>query len=128
MRKLKLEGSAAASKGSLAQQAAGATRVTTPGGSGGKTAVEQEQDLADEPVLGPVLVDLKGAVLAAGLSRLSQSRRVVSLVPHHGPGVASALCRLGFEPVGDYVTLAKRLARPSEEAVQEAASKAVPVS
>ena len=61
VRKLKLEGTSTT--------AAGATTApsTTDAESDGKTEVEHEQDDdADEPVLGPLVVDLDGATLAGG--------------------------------------------------------------
>ena len=63
-------------------------------------------------------------LLAAGLDLL-QDREVFSLVPDYHPELASALERHGFEPAGEYITLAKRLAKPSEELAH--AAEAVPV-
>ncbi|MDO8616991.1 MAG: hypothetical protein Q7T33_14880 [Dehalococcoidia bacterium] len=67
-------------------------------------------------------------LLAAALARLSQSASVFSLIPHYNGAATAALSRHGFEPAGDYVMLAKRLAKPAEEVVQETAGKAIPVS
>ena len=41
---------------------------------------------------------------------------------------ALALEGLGFQPVGRYVVMAKRLAKPSEELVPERSGTAVPVN
>jgi hypothetical protein len=65
-------------------------------------------------------------LLAAGLDLL-QDRDVFSLVPDFQPELASALERYGFEPAGEYISLAKRLAKPSEELAREQAGEAVPV-
>lgn len=66
--------------------------------------------------------------LGVALSRLAQSSEILALTPHYIPAVVSALEDAGFEAAGDYVTLAKRLAKPAEELVQEATGKALPAS
>lgn len=73
--------------------------------------------------------EMDGLVQTA-LSRLRESQTVLTLVPAYDGALAASLTRAGFEPAAEYVTLAKRLAKPveEEEAVQEAARKAVPVS
>jgi len=50
------------------------------------------------------------------------------LAPRHAPGLVSALDRLGFEPAGEYCAMAKRLAKPAEELMPEAADEAITVS
>jgi hypothetical protein len=74
VRKLKLDGSVPAPSdgGTTAPTDASTTTSSTPpsmsdAGSDGKTEVEKEQDDASEPVLGPVLIDLKDATLASGI-------------------------------------------------------------
>jgi hypothetical protein len=71
--------------------------------------------------------DLQELVLAA-LSRLHASRDVLCLVPEYSSGWAAGLQRLGFQPVADYTSYAKRLVKPAEELAQEAAGQAIPVS
>jgi hypothetical protein len=71
--------------------------------------------------------DLQELVLAA-LSRLHASRNVLCLVPEYSSGWAASLQRLGFEPVAEYTSYAKRLVKPAEELAQEAAGQAIPVS
>ena len=71
--------------------------------------------------------DLQELVLAA-LSRLHASRDVLCLVPEYSSGWAASLQRLGFQPVADYTSYAKRLVKPAEELAQEAAGQAIPVS
>ncbi|MEX1193461.1 MAG: hypothetical protein WD904_11390 [Dehalococcoidia bacterium] len=66
-------------------------------------------------------------LMAAGLQVLGE-REVFCLAPQHAPGLTSALVRVGFGPVGDFETLAKRLARTVEELSPESAKKAIPVS
>jgi hypothetical protein len=66
--------------------------------------------------------------LDVALSRLAQSSQILALTPHYAPAVVAALEDAGFEAAGDFVTLAKRLAKPAEELVQEATGKALPVS
>ncbi len=64
----------------------------------------------------------------AALSRLSYRPGTLSLVPEHNPAVVRALREAGFVEAGEFVVLAKRLARPVGELAQEAAGSAVPVS
>lgn len=64
-------------------------------------------------------------LLAAGLEVL-QDREVFCLAPEHQPGLAAALERASFEPVGRYSAMARRLARPVEELATEPATEAVP--
>jgi hypothetical protein len=70
----------------------------------------------------------KDEVLLAGALELGDFHRLLTLAPSHDPGLALALKRLGFQPVGDYVLMAKRLARPAQELVRETSSNAVPVN
>jgi hypothetical protein len=62
VRKLKLEGSTAAADAGTA-----APSMSGPHDDG-STDVEHEHDAEDEPVLGPVVVDLKGTALSGGLT------------------------------------------------------------
>jgi hypothetical protein len=71
--------------------------------------------------------DLQELVLAA-LSRLHASRNVLCLVPEHSSSWAASLQRLGFQPVAEYTSYAKRLVKPAEELAQEHAGQAIPVS
>ena len=64
----------------------------------------------------------------SALARLSQSKRVQTLVRKEDEGLASTLSRCGFSPLADYTLMAKRLVEPTEELSPEAASTAVPVS
>jgi hypothetical protein len=64
----------------------------------------------------------------AALSRLHASRNVLCLVPEYSSGWAACLERLGFQPVADYTSYAKRLVKPAEELAQEHAGQAIPVS
>src|SRR5690242_15393964 len=65
VRKLKLEGTLAAADGGTS--ASSSMPSMSDGGSDGKTDVEKEHDDDSEPVLGPFLVDLSAATLAAGI-------------------------------------------------------------
>jgi hypothetical protein len=67
-------------------------------------------------------------VVSSALSRLSKSKRVLSLVPEYDTELASCLGRLGFEPIGEYATYARRLVKPIEELATETSGQAVPVS
>jgi hypothetical protein len=64
-------------------------------------------------------------LLAAGLEVL-QDRDVFCLAPEHQVGLAAALERALFEPVGRYSAMAKRIAKPVEELAPEHAGEAVP--
>ena len=67
-------------------------------------------------------------LLLAAISRVGQSGCLLTLVPRHDPALAASAERLGFSPAEDYVVLAKRLVKPVEALVPEAASTAVPVN
>jgi hypothetical protein len=67
VRKLKLEGTLAAADGGTGSTSG--TPSMSEGGSDGKTDVEKEHDGENEPVLGPFLVDLSAATLAAGIQQ-----------------------------------------------------------
>lgn len=61
-------------------------------------------------------------------ARLNHSESLLTLVRQDNPALALNLERMGFRPAGNYVVLAKRLARPIEELSPEATSEAIPVS
>lgn len=65
-------------------------------------------------------------LLGAGLD-VVQDTDVFCLAPDYNSELISALERSGFQPVERYLSLAKRLTRPVEQPVREAASKRVPV-
>lgn len=67
-------------------------------------------------------------VLDAALGRLAGGQCVLTLVPAYCGGLAEALAGAGFEPAGEYIHMAMRLARPAGELAKETAGKAVPVS
>lgn len=67
-------------------------------------------------------------MVLASLSRLHASRNVLCLVPEYNSGCAASLERVGFQPVADYTSYAKRLVKPVEELAQEHAGQAIPVS
>ena len=64
-------------------------------------------------------------LLTSGLPIL-RDRDVFCLVPDHQSDLATALETARFEPIGRYATMAKRLAKPTEELAPEHASEAVP--
>jgi len=66
------------------------------------------------------------ALVAAALETMP-GRDVLCLVPEYNVQFASALERNGFAAEADYLSLAKRLAKPVEELATEQASKVVPV-
>jgi hypothetical protein len=68
VRKLKLEGTLAAADGGTT--AASSTPAVRDAGDDGNTDMEREHDRDDEPVLGPLLVDLSAATLAGGLEQV----------------------------------------------------------
>jgi len=67
-------------------------------------------------------------LIKAALARLSQSSRILTLVREENAALAAAVERSGFKAVDNYVLMAKRLVKPTEELAPEAASTAVPVS
>ncbi len=67
IRKLKLEGTVAQDG---ATSAAPGRRMESDGGADGETEMEKEQDDSSEPVLGPFLIDLSGAMLSSGVQQL----------------------------------------------------------
>ena len=67
-------------------------------------------------------------LLRAGLARLTAYGSVLCLASDHETGLATALERLGFEPEGSYVVMAKRLVKPVRELVPETAGTAIPVN
>lgn len=67
-------------------------------------------------------------LLRAGLARLTAYGSVLCLASDHETGLAAALERLGFEPEGNYVVMAKRLVKPVRELVPDTAGTAVPVN
>ena len=67
-------------------------------------------------------------VLRAGIAQLGVFKCALSLVPDYDAGAALSLEGLGFQPVGRYVVMAKRLAKPSEELVPERSGTAVPAN
>jgi hypothetical protein len=76
VRKLKLEGAVAAATDGGASTSAtppSAPPSMSDAGGDGKTEVEKEQDTSDEPVLGPVLIDLKDTTLASGIGSVFDS-------------------------------------------------------
>lgn len=68
------------------------------------------------------------ALVRAVASRLAGSRAVLCLVPSYGGAIVRPLRRQGFQPAGEYLLLAKRLAEPAAEVLPERVSTAVPVS
>jgi hypothetical protein len=65
-------------------------------------------------------------LLTSGLQIL-QDRDVFCLVPDHQSDLATALEAARFGPIGRFATMAKRLAKPTEELAPEHASETVPV-
>jgi hypothetical protein len=68
------------------------------------------------------------AFLQTALARLRGSRSVLCLIPSHGDSLSRQLRRLAFHPVEDYVAMAKRLAKLSEELAAETRGAAVTAS
>ncbi|HEU4759357.1 MAG TPA: hypothetical protein VFT91_05170 [Dehalococcoidia bacterium] len=68
------------------------------------------------------------ALLRAAIASLSACRPLLCLAPDYDAPLADALRRLGFGPAGQYVTLAKRLLKPTQELAPEKVGTAVPVS
>jgi len=67
-------------------------------------------------------------LLRAGLSQLAGRGPVFILTSEHEAGLVRALEQIGFEPEGNYVVMAKRLAKLERELVSETTGKAVPVN
>ena len=68
------------------------------------------------------------AVLRTALARLNGSPPLLCLAPAHGYPPSGVLLRLGFAAVGEYTTMAKRLARRAEETAADTMGSAVTVS
>jgi hypothetical protein len=68
------------------------------------------------------------AFLEAALARLKGSRPILCLTPSRGDSLSRLLRALAFSPVEDYVMMAKRTARVTEELATEAVGTAVTVS
>lgn len=67
-------------------------------------------------------------LVRAGLSRLPPYESVLCLTAEYETDMAAALEDLGFKAEGEYVVMAKRLARVARELVPERAGTAVPVN
>ena len=68
------------------------------------------------------------AFLQTALARLKGSQSVLCLVPSQGESLSRQLRELGFSPRGDYVVMAKRLAKHAQELAAETVGTAVTVS
>ena len=68
------------------------------------------------------------AFINVALAHLADSRTIFCLASARHEPLARLLRRLGFQPAGDYVALARRLAKPVQELVPEKAGTAIPVS
>jgi hypothetical protein len=64
-------------------------------------------------------------IIQAAAAKLSKSESLLSLVSEQDAGLAAALERQGFQPVGSYVLMAKRLTKTAQELVPEAATAVV---
>lgn len=68
------------------------------------------------------------AFLETALAHLKGSRPILCLAPSRGDSLSRLLRALAFAPVEDYVIMAKRTARLSEELAPETVGTAVTVS
>ncbi len=68
------------------------------------------------------------ALVRAALARLAGKQPLLCLLPTYAEELATALLKWGFQPVGQYVLLAKRLLRVATEMAPEEVGQAVPVS
>ncbi len=67
-------------------------------------------------------------LLASAIKHIGSYQSVFALAPDYDAGLLLALERLGFQPAGRYVVMAKRLVRPAEELVREPSGTAVVVN
>ena len=68
------------------------------------------------------------ALARAALAHLAGRQPLFCLLPTYADDLAPALLRLGFQPAGEYVLLAKRLLRVAKEMTPQEVGRAVPVS
>lgn len=72
--------------------------------------------------------DTIDSLIRFAVARLKRSSRVLCLVPDHDIAVAEALSDQGFEVIGRYQVMAKRLTRPVGELANETTKEAITVS